>query len=114
VYLLRSKNEVSVKLQEFINHVRNKFGRTLKALCCDNKIEYTSQSTRTILKKEGIEFQTVVPYNPEQNGVSERKNRSLCESGPSMLFDANLPTTYWGEAILTACYVHNRLHTKGT
>jgi hypothetical protein len=114
VYLLHTKDEVAVKLQEYINHVRNKFGRTLKALRCDNGTEYTCQSTQVILKKEGIEFQTVVPYNPEQNGVSERKNRSLCESGRSMLFDASLPTTYWGEAILTACYLQNRLSTKGT
>ena len=73
VYLLHIKDELSVKLQEYINHTRNKFGRTLKALRCDNGIEYTCQTTQAILKKEGIEFQTVVPYNPEQNGVSERK-----------------------------------------
>jgi len=114
VYLQHSKDEVSAKLEEYINQVRNKFGRTLKALRCDNGTEYTCQSTQAILKKEGIEFQTVVPYNPEQNGVSDRKNHSLCESGRCMLFDANLPMTYWGEAVLTACYVQNRSPTKGT
>ena len=46
--------------------------------------------------------------------MSERKNRSLCESGRSMLFDANLPTEYWGEAVMTACYLQNRLPTKAT
>ena len=114
VYLLNAKDEVSIKLQEFINLVRSKFGRSVKALRSDNGTEYTSKNTQTILKKEGVEFQTSVPYNPEQNGVSERKNRSLCESGRSMLFDANLPTKYWGEAVMTACYLQNRLPTKGT
>ncbi len=114
MYLLRSKDEVSVKLQEYINCVRNKFGRTLKALRCDNGTEYTCQNTQAILKKEGIEFQPTVPYNPEQNGIAERKNRYLCESGRSMLFDANLPTKYWGEAVSTACYIQNRLPTKAT
>ena len=112
VYLLHTKDEVASKLQEYINLVRNKFGRTLKALRSDNGTEYTGQYTQSVLKKEGIEFQTTVPYNPEQNGVAERKNRTLCESARSMLFDADLPTKYWGEAISTACYVQNRLPTK--
>jgi Reverse transcriptase (RNA-dependent DNA polymerase)/gag-polypeptide of LTR copia-type/Integrase core domain/GAG-pre-integrase domain len=112
VYLLHTKDEVASKLQEYVNHVRNKFGRAPKVLRSDNGTEYTGQNTQAILKKEGIEFQTTVPYNPEQNGVAERKNRTLCESARSMLFDANLPTKFWGEAISTACYVQNRLPTK--
>jgi len=74
--------------------------------------EYTSKDTQAALKKAGIQFQTTVPYTPEQNGVAERKNRTLCESARSMLFDANLPKKYWGEAIMTAAYLHNRLPTK--
>lgn len=112
VYLLHSKDEVSEKLQEYINYVRNKFGRTLKVLRLDNGTEYTSQSTQAIMKKEGIQFQTTVPYSPEQNAVAERKNRTLCESARNMLFDAGLPTKYWGEAISTACYIQNRLPTR--
>lgn len=80
----------------------------------DNGTEYTGQATQAILKKEGIVFQTTVPYNPEQNGVAERKNRTLCESARSMLFDANLPTKFWGEAVVTACYLQNRLPTRAT
>jgi transposase InsO family protein len=57
-------------------------------------------------------FQTTVPWSPEQNGVSERRNRTLCESARSMLFDAELPTKYWGEAVMTACYIQNCLPTK--
>ncbi len=114
VYLLHGKDEVPTKLQEYVSFVHNKFGRTIKVLRTDNGTEYTGQQTQAILKKEGIEFQTTVPYNPEQNSVAERKNRTLCESARSMLFDAGLPTTYWGEALLTACYLQNRLPTRAT
>jgi len=114
LYLLHSKDEVSVKLQEYIAYVSNKFGRMPKALRSDNGTEYTGQNTQAVLKKAGIEFQTTIPYCPEQNGIAERKNRTLCESGRSMLFDARLGTKYWGEAIMTACYVQNRLPTRAT
>jgi transposase InsO family protein len=83
-----------------------------KVLRSDNGTEYTGQATQAILKRNGIVFQTTVPWNPEQNGVSERKNRTLCESARSMLFDAELSTKYWGEAVMTACYIQNRLLTK--
>ena len=114
VYLLHSKDEVSEKLQEYIAAVHNKFGRKPKVLRSDNGTEYTGQATQAVLKKAGIEFQTTVPYSPEQNGIAERKNRTLCESGRSMLFDADLATKYWGEAIVTACYLQNRLPTRAT
>ena len=74
VYLLHAKDQVSSKLQEYVNYVRNKFGRAPKALCSDNGTEYTRQYTQSVLKKEGIEFQITMHYNPEQNGAAEKKN----------------------------------------
>jgi len=68
----------------------------------DNGTEYTGKDTQAVLKKAEIQFQTTVPYTPEQNGVAEQKNRTLCESARSMLFEANIPKKYWGEAIMTA------------
>lgn len=55
-------------------------------------------------------FQTTVPYNP----IAERMNNILCESGRSMLSDADMPTTYWGEAIMSACYLQNYLPGTAT
>jgi len=114
VYLLHSKYEVPAKLQEYIAYVSNKFGKMPKVLRSDNGTEYTGRNTQAILKKAGIEFQTTVPFSPQQNGIAEIKNRYLCESARSMLFDAGLATKYWGEAIMTACYVQNRLPTRAT
>ena len=102
---------MAAKLPEYVAYVSNKFGTKPKVLRSDNGTEYTGKDTQAVLKRAGIEFQTSVPYNLEQNGLAERKNRTLCESGRSMLFDANLPTKYWGEAVMTACYIQNRLPT---
>ena len=54
----------------------------------------------------------MVPYSSKENGVVERKNRILCESARSIIFDAILPKKYWGEAVMTACYIQNQLPTK--
>lgn len=53
----------------------------------------------------------MVPYTPQQNGVAERRNRTLVESARSMLQMAGLPHFYWKEAVATACYVQNCLFT---
>ncbi|GKA79976.1 putative ribonuclease H-like domain-containing protein [Tanacetum coccineum] len=50
-----------------------------------------------------------VARTPQQNGVAERKNRTLIEAARTMLADSLLPTTFWAEAVSTACYVQNRV-----
>ncbi|KAL0392132.1 UNVERIFIED_CONTAM: Retrovirus-related Pol polyprotein from transposon RE2 [Sesamum radiatum] len=62
--------------------------------------------------KEGIEHQTTVSYNPQQNGVSERKNRTVMEMARSMLQEKHLPKAFWAEAVYTAVYLLNRCPTK--
>ena len=63
------------------------------------------------MKEHGIQHQTTVPYNPEQNGTAERMNRTLLESARSMMFHAGMPKEFWAEAIHTATYVHNHSPT---
>ncbi|GJT38858.1 putative ribonuclease H-like domain-containing protein [Tanacetum coccineum] len=50
-----------------------------------------------------------VARTPHQNGIAERKNRTLIEAARTMLADSKLPTTFWAEAVNTACYVQNRV-----
>ncbi|GKA45068.1 retrovirus-related pol polyprotein from transposon TNT 1-94, partial [Tanacetum coccineum] len=50
-----------------------------------------------------------ISRTPQQNRVAERKNRTLIEAARTMLADSLLPTTFWAEAVNTACYVHNRV-----
>lgn len=91
---------------------KTQYGSVPKAFRSDRGGEYLGHDLRDHLKRQGIEFQHTMPYSPEQNGVAERKNRYLMEAVRSMLIDANLPNTYWGEAVMTATYLQNKLPTR--
>ena len=69
--------------------------------------EYTSHAFNEFCK-QGIRRQLTVPYTPQQNGVAERKNRSIVEAARTMLHDQSLPFFLWAEACSTAVYVQNR------
>ncbi|GKE53600.1 ribonuclease H-like domain-containing protein [Tanacetum coccineum] len=60
-------------------------------------------------KRKCIKREFSVARTPQQNGVVERKNRTLIEAARTMLTDSKLPTTFWAEAVNTACYVQNRV-----
>ncbi|GKA83678.1 reverse transcriptase domain-containing protein [Tanacetum coccineum] len=60
-------------------------------------------------REKGIKREYSVARTPQQNGVAERRNRTLIEAARTMLADSKLPTTFWAEAVSTACYVHNRV-----
>ncbi|GKF33962.1 ribonuclease H-like domain-containing protein [Tanacetum coccineum] len=75
------------------------------------------QSLRTKLwmifvEKKGIKREYNVARTPQQNGIAERWNRTLIEAARTMLADFKLPTTFWAEAVSTACYVHNGNYAK--
>ncbi|GKC68595.1 putative ribonuclease H-like domain-containing protein [Tanacetum coccineum] len=60
-------------------------------------------------EKKGIKKEFSIARTPQQNGVAERRNRTLIEAARTMLADSKLPTTFWAEAVNTACYVQNRV-----
>lgn len=67
---------------------------------------------RQFYEDEGIKAQFTTPYTPEQNGVAERKNRSLQEMAVCMLADADMEKLYWEEAIMTATYLQNKIPSR--
>ncbi|GKA89680.1 retrovirus-related pol polyprotein from transposon TNT 1-94 [Tanacetum coccineum] len=71
---------------------------------CDADLE----TLHAYFKEEGIEHQTSTPRTPEQNGVVERRNRTLVEAARTMLSASKLPLSFWAEAVATACYTQNR------
>ncbi|KAK9053678.1 hypothetical protein SSX86_024752 [Deinandra increscens subsp. villosa] len=92
-------------------HTRQPFP-LVKRVRCDNGGEFTSKSMTDFYAKQGILLETTCPHTPQQNGVVERKHRHLLEMARALRFEANLPKRFWGECILTAAYVINRLPSK--
>lgn len=87
--------------------------RKLKVLRSDNGKEYVNNGMRSYLKQHGIVHQTTNPYTPEQNGMSERGNRTIVERARCLLFGAGLEKKFWAEAVGTAVYLLNRSPTQG-
>lgn len=92
--------------------VENQTNLKIKALRSDRGGEYMSHQFSDYCLQEGIRRELTTPYTPQQNGVSERKNRTLINVVITKLSFAKLPKIFWGEAILTANYLQNRSPTK--
>nr|GEY07670.1 hypothetical protein [Tanacetum cinerariifolium] len=75
----------------------------------DNETEFKNREINQFCEIKGILRQYSVAKTPQQNRVAERKNRTLIEAARIMLVDSKLPTTFWAEAVNTACYVQNRV-----
>ena len=112
IYVVKHKHEVFGKFVEWKSLVEKSSGYRVKKLRTDNGGEYTSTEFESYLKKEGIEHQYTIPKTPEQNGVSERMNRTLVETVRAMLADSRLPHRFWAEALSTTAYLINRSPTK--
>lgn len=111
VYLLKEKTQVFNTFVQFKTLVENQTGLKIKRIRTDNGREYCHKTFDNFLSKYGIIHETTIPYTPEQNGVSERLNRTLVEKARTMLKDSGLQKRYWGEAINTAVYLKNRSPT---
>nr|GEX59424.1 hypothetical protein [Tanacetum cinerariifolium] len=71
--------------------------------------EFKNRVMNEFCKEKGIKREYIVARTPQQNRVAERRNRTLIEAARTLLADSKLPTTFWAEAINTACYVQNRV-----
>lgn len=109
VYFLKEKSEVADKIREYVRFTETQFGRKPKVIRSDRGGEYTSNVLRKFYTDEGIKAEFTAGYAPQQNGVAERRNRTLNEMGLCMLLDAGLPRHFWAEAVNTAAYIQNRL-----
>ena len=104
-------NEISFELfsifQSFYNEIKNQFGVSIRILHSDNAHEYLSHSFTTFMKSHGILHQTSCAYTPKQNGAAERKNRHLVETTRTMLLPGHIPQRFWGDVVLSTCYLIN-------
>ncbi|GJY30600.1 putative ribonuclease H-like domain-containing protein [Tanacetum coccineum] len=106
VFFLASKDETSGILKNFIIEIENLVDKKVKIIRCDNRTEFKN------CEKKGIKREFSIARTPQQNGVAERRNRTLIEAARTMLADSKLPTTFWAEAVNIACYVQNRFDGK--
>ncbi|GJV05972.1 putative ribonuclease H-like domain-containing protein [Tanacetum coccineum] len=89
--------------------IENLIDLKVKVIRCDNGTEFKNRVMNQFCKMKGIKREFSVARTPQQNGVAESKNRTLIEAARTMLADSKLPTTFWAEAVNTACYVQNRV-----
>ena len=82
-------------------------GKKIRTLRSDNRGEYTSNDFVNFCAREGIRGELTVPYNPEKNGVVERKNKSIIGAARAMIHDQGLPLFLWVEACNTVVYLQN-------
>ncbi|GKE37323.1 putative ribonuclease H-like domain-containing protein, partial [Tanacetum coccineum] len=109
VFFLATKDETSEILKNFIKEIENLVDKKVKIIRCDNGTEFKNKVMDDFCREKGIRREYSVARTPQQNGVAERRNRTLIEAARTMLADSKLPTTFWAEAVSTACYVQNRV-----
>ncbi|GKC43676.1 retrovirus-related pol polyprotein from transposon TNT 1-94 [Tanacetum coccineum] len=112
VFLLKFKHEASSCLMKFHTMIKTQFGKSVKRICTDNGGEFTSNDMLEFYNDHGILLETSCPHTPQQNRVVERKHRHLLETARALIFEANLPKRFWGECVLTATFIINRLPSK--
>ncbi|GJX64161.1 putative RNA-directed DNA polymerase [Tanacetum coccineum] len=112
VYMLKSKDEALGMFQKFRVLVENETGVKVKTLRTDRGGEFNSKAFTEYCDDTGLKHHFTAPYSPQQNGVVERRNRSVIEMARSMMKSMQVPDTLWGEAVRQAVYIQNRVPTK--
>jgi hypothetical protein len=112
VYLLKSKYEALYYFKTYKAEVENQLEREIKQLRSDRGGEYFSGDFSDFCVEHGIIQERTPPYSPQSNGVAEIKNHTLTDLVNAMLETSGLSKEWWGEAILAACHVLNKVPTK--
>lgn len=111
VYFLQEKSEVFEAFKSFKALVEKQKGRAIKTLRTDRGGEYCSKEFEVFCKEQGIKRQLTASYTPQQNGVSERKNRTVLNMVRSLLVKGGVPKRFWPEAVLWSIHILNRCPT---
>ncbi|GJV93518.1 putative ribonuclease H-like domain-containing protein [Tanacetum coccineum] len=109
VFFLATKDETSGIIQNFIRQIENQLNHRVKIIRSDNGTGFKNRDMLEFCRNKGIKQEYSNARTPQQNGVAERMNRTLIEAARTMLADSLLPTTFWAEAVSTACYIFNRV-----
>nr|GEW20318.1 hypothetical protein [Tanacetum cinerariifolium] len=108
-FFLKTKDETSGILRNFINEIENLKDLKVKIIRCDNGGEFRNKEMNDFYSRKKIKRDFSNARTPQQNGVAKRRNKTLIEAARTMLADAKLPVTFWAKAVNTACYVQKRV-----
>ncbi|GJZ25712.1 zinc finger, CCHC-type containing protein [Tanacetum coccineum] len=112
VYFLSTKDQTFDTFKEYKKTIENELRTTLKMLRTDRGGEFTSNEFTQYCKENGIARQLTAPYSPQQNGVVERRNRTIMSTTRCMMKATNMPQNFWAEAVRHAIYILNSVPTK--
>ncbi|GJU46315.1 putative ribonuclease H-like domain-containing protein [Tanacetum coccineum] len=114
VKFLRSKDETPEFVINFLKQIQVGLNKTVRYIRTDNGTEFVNQVMSKYYEDVGIFHQKSVPRTPQQNGIVERRNRTLVEAARTMLIFSKASMFLWAEAVATACYTQNRslIHTR--
>jgi hypothetical protein len=110
VFFLQDKSETREVLKKFLKRAQNEFDAKVKKIRSDNGFEFKNTQVKDYLDQEGIKHECLAPYTPQQNGVVERKNRTLIESARKMLDEYKTSDRFWAEVINMAWRAVNQLY----
>ena len=111
VMFLETKDETFECVRTLILKVESLYKLKVRRIRSDNGSQFKNNQMYEFCNEKGILHEYNALYTPQQNGVAERKNRTLIEAARSMLADSKLPVKFWNEAVATACYTLNRVLT---
>lgn len=112
VYFMKTKDETKKYVKIFVERMKTLKNDKPKTIRSDRGGEYLDGELQEYLALEGIKFECTVGYSPQQNGVSERRNRTLMEAARTLLADSKLPKSFWAEAVHHSNYVFNRIVSR--
>ena len=110
---MKEKQKMGKIFEHFHSMVQTQFPR-IQILRKNNGREYYNSALGSYLQKHGIMHQSSCVNTPQQNGVAERKNHHLLEVTRSLMMAANVSSKFWGDAILIATYLINRVPSTTT
>nr|GEZ40796.1 putative ribonuclease H-like domain-containing protein [Tanacetum cinerariifolium] len=99
VFFLATKDETSPILKTFITVLENQLSLKVIVIRSDNGTEFKNNDLNQLCGMKGIKREFSVPRTPQQNGIAERKNKTLIEAARTMLADSLLPIPFWAEAV---------------
>ncbi|GJY54237.1 retrovirus-related pol polyprotein from transposon TNT 1-94 [Tanacetum coccineum] len=108
VYFLKKKSQAPEMIMSFIEMVENQNDIKVKQIRNDNRTEFRNHKLESFCDEKGISQNFSSPYTPKQNGVAERKNKTLIEAARTMLNGSVLSKHFWTNAVRIACYTQNR------